>query len=238
MLSIPSLLITPTTLHNHCIKSDSPSEAFSLSKIFLLEWSSKNLDFVASHLFFLICIGYRFATELVLKLLRLLLGCYNFQQPSYLASLIPEYVPTQALHSSSSLSICVHPRKTVIANSKSFSSVASNIWNALPNHLSSISALPALRRALKNHLFLLAYPDSGAKSGKIKPAQFLIAKCCMTTNWNVNAWIPKCGWNMGHMGQFAKIWDNMGHFLEIWDIWDIWDSWEACDNFTRVNSAP
>ena len=55
--------------------------------------------------------------------------------------------------------------------SKSFSSVASNIWNALPNHLSSIPALPAFRRALKHHLFLLAYPDSSAKSGKIKPAQ-------------------------------------------------------------------
>ena len=36
---------------------------------------------------------------------------------------------------------------------------------------------------------------------------------------------------MGHMGQFAKIWDNMGHFWEIWDIWEIWDSWEACGGF-------
>ena len=41
----------------------------------------------------------------------------------------------------------------------------------LPNHLSSILTLPALRRALQHHLFLLAYPDSSAKSGNIKPAQ-------------------------------------------------------------------
>ena len=61
--------------------------------------------------------------------------------------------------------------KPTIAASKSFSSVASNIWNALPNHLSSIPTLPAFRRALKHHLFLLAYPNSSAKSGKIKPAQ-------------------------------------------------------------------
>ena len=60
---------------------------------------------------------------------------------------------------------------TTMAASKSFSSVASGIWNALPNHLSSIPTLPVFRRALKHHLFLLAYPDSGAKSGKIKPAQ-------------------------------------------------------------------
>ena len=54
---------------------------------------------------------------------------------------------------------------------KSFSSVASGIWNALPNHLSSVPTLPVFRRALKHHLFLLAYPDSSAKSGMIKPAQ-------------------------------------------------------------------
>ena len=95
----------------------------------------------------------------------------NLQQPSYLVSLIPRYVPTQALRSSSSLSIRVPPRKTTMATSKSFSSVTSNIWNALPNHLSSIPTLPAFRRALKHHLFLLAYPDSSAKSGKIRPAQ-------------------------------------------------------------------
>ena len=95
----------------------------------------------------------------------------QFQQPSYLASLIPKYVPTWALRSSSALSTCVPPRKTTIATSKSFSSVASSIWNSLPNHLWSIPTLPAFRRALKHHLFLLAYPDSGAKSGKIKPAQ-------------------------------------------------------------------
>ena len=56
----------------------------------------------------------------------------QFQQPSYLASLIPRCVQTRALRSSSSLSICVpqSPRKIVMAIPKSFSSVASNIWNS------------------------------------------------------------------------------------------------------------
>ena len=93
------------------------------------------------------------------------------QQPSYIASLIPLYVLTRALRSSLSLSICVPPRKTTMATSKSCSSVASNIWNALPNHLSFIPTLPTFRRALKNHLFLLAYSDSSVKSAKIRPAQ-------------------------------------------------------------------
>ena len=77
----------------------------------------------------------------------------QFQQPSYLASLIPRYVPARALRSSSSLSICVPTRKTTTAASKSFSSVASGIWNALPSHLSSVPTLPVFRRALKHIIY-------------------------------------------------------------------------------------
>ena len=39
---------------------------------------AQNLGSATSHLFSLICIGFRFATELALKSLRLLTGCYNF----------------------------------------------------------------------------------------------------------------------------------------------------------------
>ena len=109
--------------------------------------------------------------RITFKIATVTFGILQFQQPTYLASLIPKYVPARALRSASVLSIYVPPRKTTIAASKSFSSVASNIWNSLPSHLSSIPALLAFRRALKHHLFLLAYPDSSAKSGKIKPAQ-------------------------------------------------------------------
>ena len=84
----------------------------------------------------------------------------QFQQPSYLAALIPRYVPTQSLQSSSSLSLCVPNRKTGMAKSKSFSSVASSVWNKLPGHLSSIPTLPAFRKRLKHHLFLSAFPGN------------------------------------------------------------------------------
>ena len=106
----------------------------------------------------------------------------QFQQPSYFASLIPRYVPTRSLRSFSSLSICVSPGKTIMAASKSFSSDASSIWNALPNHLSSMSILSAFRRALKHHLFLLAYPDCSEKSGEIKPAQSFTLRDTAPTN--------------------------------------------------------
>ena len=141
-----------------------------MSRILLLEWSHKNLGShitpVLSDLHWL-PVRHRIGFKIAMVTFRVL----QFQQPSYLASLIPKNVPARALRSSSALSICVPPCETTIATSRSFSSVASNIWNSLPNHLLSIPTLPAFRRALKHHLFLLAYPDSCAKSGKIKPAQ-------------------------------------------------------------------
>ena len=84
----------------------------------------------------------------------------QFQQPSYFAALLPRYVPTRSLRSSSSLSLCVATRKTEIVTSKSLSSVASSVWNKLPGHLSSISTLPAFRKKLKHHLFLSAFPGN------------------------------------------------------------------------------
>ena len=91
------------------------------------------------------------------------------QLPSYLAALIPRYTPARSLRSSSSLSICVPLRKTSMATSRSFSSVAAKFWNTLPGHLSSIPTLPAFRRGLKHHLFLHAYPDSRSPGGFIPP---------------------------------------------------------------------
>ena len=52
----------------------------------------------------------------------------HFQQPSYLAALVPRYVPTRSLRSASSLLICAPSRKTAMAESRSFSSVASDFW--------------------------------------------------------------------------------------------------------------
>ena len=110
--------------------------------------------FCHSHPFSLSCIGFLFATEEISRLLRTItFKVLQFQQPSYLAALIPRYAPTRSLRSSSSLSLCVPTRKTGMAKSKSFSSVASSVWNKLPGHLSSISTLLAFRKRLKHHLF-------------------------------------------------------------------------------------
>ena len=75
----------------------------------------------------------------------------QFQQPSYLAVLIPRYAPVRSLQSSSSLSISVPLRKTSMATSRSFSSVAPKIWNSLPSHLSS--SLFLLLEEVSNTIF-------------------------------------------------------------------------------------
>ena len=74
---------------------------------------------------------------------------------------------TIMLSSSSSLSIYVPSRKTAMAKSRSFSSVACDIWNKLPCHLSSIPALPAFRKRLKHHLFSSAFPGVSSPSADI-----------------------------------------------------------------------
>ena len=62
---------------------------------------------------------------------------------------------------------CVLSRKTTMAKSRSFSSVASDIWNKLSCHLSSISALPAFKKRPKHHLFLSTFPGISSPSTDI-----------------------------------------------------------------------
>ena len=57
--------------------------------------------------------------------------------------------------------------KNYNGRSKSFSSVASDTWNRLPCHLSSISALPAFMKRLKHHLFSTAFPGISSPSTDI-----------------------------------------------------------------------
>ena len=82
----------------------------------------------------------------------------HHQQPSYLAQILPRYIPPRSLRSSSSITISAPFRKTSMATSKSFSSTASRVWNKLPTHVSSALTLPVFRRHLKHHYFLDAYP--------------------------------------------------------------------------------
>ena len=109
-------------------KSDSPSAC--------PEYSCSNCRTKTSVLPHHTC-PFRFAlasgslTELVSKLLRLLSECSNFSShPIFHLSSQDMYRREHSALNSLSFSICVPPRKITMAASKSFSSVASNIWNA------------------------------------------------------------------------------------------------------------
>ena len=114
---------------------------------------------------------YLLATELALKSLRLLPECSNLSShPIFHLSFQNMYRPDHSALLRLSQYAFLHV-KPPLQLPNHFHLLLSNIWDALPNHLSSIPTLPVFRRAFKHHLFLLAYPDSSAKSGKIKQAQ-------------------------------------------------------------------
>ena len=105
----------------------------------------------------------------------------NKFQDSYIPSLTGCYIFNNShtsLHSCQAMHICdhsdlLHPsqydcvplRITSMATSRSFSSVAPEIWNALPGHLSSIPTLPPFRRCLEHHFVLRAHPGSRTPGG-------------------------------------------------------------------------
>ena len=94
-----------------------------------------------------------------------LTGCYIFNN-SHTSLHSCQDAHVRSLRSSPSLSICVPLRITFMATSRSFSSVAPGIWNALPGHLSSIpQILPPFRRCLEHHFVLRAHPGSRTPGG-------------------------------------------------------------------------
>ena len=103
------------------------------------------------------------------------------------ATITSKYCISNSISLLLSLDICRHDhfdlilpsRKTAMAKSKSFSSIASAIWNKLPCHLSSISALLAFMKRLKHHLFSSAFPGISSSSTDI-------THCDVTTSTNVN----------------------------------------------------
>ena len=102
----------------------------------------------------------------------------HFHQPSYLAALVWRYVPTRSLRSSS-LSICIPTRKTAMARSKSFSSVASKIWNGYHVIFHPFPLFLLSGKRLKHHLFLSTFPSISSPSTDI-------TLCDVTTSTNVN----------------------------------------------------
>ena len=81
-----------------------------------------------------------------------------------------------------------------MAKSKSFSSVASSVWNKLPGHLSSISSLPAFRKKLKHHLFRSAFPGNPSPSTGITFLWCQPIHRCDSGRTHPTAWLTRSSW--------------------------------------------
>ena len=91
----------------------------------------------------------------------------QFQQPSYLAALIPRYVPTRSLRSSSSLSLCVPTRKTEMAKSKHFHLLPRVFGISSQGIFHPFPTPSCFQERLKHHLFLSAFPGNHSPSTSI-----------------------------------------------------------------------
>jgi hypothetical protein len=74
------------------------------------------------------------------------------KSPTYLKSLLSEYIPTRCLRSSEKRLLIIPPLKSS-AGHRSFSFSAPTVWNSLPYSIRSASTLHSFRAALKTHFF-------------------------------------------------------------------------------------
>ena len=80
----------------------------------------------------------------------------NNNAPAYLSELIQQHRPSRSLRSASK-SMLVAPRTRVTAGDSSFAAAAASVWNTLPLSVKTSATVDAFKKALKTHLYTLAY---------------------------------------------------------------------------------
>ena len=79
--------------------------------------------------------------------------------PSYLASLVSNYVPVRALRSAD-LHLLHTPLTKTVIGSRAVRPAAPKVWNYLPADIRSEPSLLALRRKLKTFYFKLSFANA------------------------------------------------------------------------------
>jgi len=77
--------------------------------------------------------------------------------PVYMNNLISEYQPIRLLRSDSAKLLNVPRTRTKTYGERRFDKCAANLWNSLPVEIKHIDSLTVFKKALKTHLFKLAY---------------------------------------------------------------------------------
>ena len=81
----------------------------------------------------------------------------NNLAPDYLSDLLPLHAPTRCLRSAGANMLKIIRTKRRTWGDRAFSAAAPSLWNALPIHIRQAPTLPSFKKALKTHLFKIAF---------------------------------------------------------------------------------
>ena len=91
------------------------------------------------------------------KLATLVFKTRFYHEPSYLDTLLADYVPTRSLRSSDRKGLLVVPMSKLVLGSRAFSVAAPSLWNSLPESVRMSSSVASFKASLKTHLYKRAF---------------------------------------------------------------------------------
>ena len=91
------------------------------------------------------------------KLATLVFKTRFYHEPSYLYTLLADYVPTRSLRSSDRKRLLVVPTSKLVLGSRAFSVAAPSLWNSLPESVRMSSSVASFKASLKTHLYKRAF---------------------------------------------------------------------------------
>jgi ribonuclease P/MRP protein subunit RPP40 len=104
----------------------------------------------------------RAAERIKFKLATLMFRCLHGTAPRYLSSnfiRVADVPARRRLRSSSTNSLIVRQTRLVTVGDRAFPVAGANLWNSLPDDITSLDSLVTFRRQLKTYLFRISYPD-------------------------------------------------------------------------------
>jgi hypothetical protein len=91
------------------------------------------------------------------KVLVITFKVLNGLAPAYLKELLQPYTPSRRLRSADDNLLCTNSYRCATYGGRSFAVMSPQLWNALPSFLRKFDSLSSFKRALKTHLFTIAF---------------------------------------------------------------------------------
>jgi hypothetical protein len=104
----------------------------------------------------------RAAERIKFKLATLMFRCLHGTAPRYLSAdfiRVADVPARRRLRSSTTNSLIVRQTRLVTVGDRAFPVAGANLWNSLPDDITSLDSQATFRRQLKTSLFRISYPD-------------------------------------------------------------------------------